>query len=113
MPSSRRTRASTREKWDMHAVEPAHAGVDPQEVGHGRRDAGAVGCSAVAGDAAAPTRVSGPGPEQHGEGQRARVRGSIASRSDSPSSVKPSAVTAMQIPGRNASQGAIASSACA
>jgi hypothetical protein len=45
--------------------------------------------------------------------QRPRVLGSIASRSASPSRVKPSAVTAMQMPGRNASHGAIASSACA
>ena len=44
---------------------------------------------------------------------RARVRGSIASRSASPSSVKPSAVIVMQMPGRNASHGAMASSACA
>ena len=45
--------------------------------------------------------------------QRALVLGSIDSRSASPKRVKPSAVTAMQMPGRNASHGAIESSACA
>ena len=45
--------------------------------------------------------------------RRARVRGSIASRSASPKSVKPSAVMVMQMPGKNASHGATASSSCA
>ncbi len=64
----------------------------------------------------AADRAMGDVPAEAGERiapkppYRAPDRGSSASRSASPSSVKPSAVTAMQMPGRKASCGAMASS---
>ncbi len=74
---------------------------DLQQRGAGRGDRG---CRAGAGRAVVVLGV---------HGQRLREVGSRASRRDSPSRVKPSAVMAMHRPGRNASHGLMPSSACA